>query len=322
MMINRIDVVVLAGGGALKADPHPGGKKTSPQATPGGGHAASKGGRPVPDPDISLCGSDMVRNKALLTIGGRPMVDYVIEALRQCPSVDRIVLVGDASFRSSVAGRRTSCLHPGLNAGPEQRMEAASKNLENEQKAGGLLFASSGDSPLGSLASGVAALPDTPYAADWVLACTGDIPFLTAGAVSEFLQQCSGREADFYYPVITRQVAENRFPGVRRTYARLRDGVFTGGNLFLLRRSIIGDVLPKAGDFIRLRKKPLALARLVGLDFLAAYLFGWLTIAMAERRVSRLVGYRGAAVISGCPEIGVDVDKISDLEMARRLLAP
>jgi len=64
------------------------------------------------------------------------------------------------------------------------------------------------------------------------------------------------------------------------------------------------------------------MARLVGFGFLLAYLFGFMTIAMAERRISSLVGYRGAAVISDYPEIGVDVDKISDLDMARRLLAP
>jgi hypothetical protein len=250
------------------------------------------------------------------------MIDYVIDALRSCPDIGRIVMVGDASFRSSVVGRRSSGLHAGSNVGPEQRMDAASKNLENEQKAGELLFALAGDSPLGSLASGVSVLPPAPGTADWILACTGDIPFLTAGAVSDFLEQCRRQEADFYYPIIERKVAESRFPGVKRTYARLRDGEFTGGNLLMVRRSILGDALPKAEDFIRLRKKPVAMAQLVGFDFMLAYLLGSMTIAMAEERVSRLVGYRGAAVISDYPEIGVDVDKSSDMDLARRMLVP
>jgi molybdopterin-guanine dinucleotide biosynthesis protein A len=264
-MISKVDVIVLAGGGTLKADHPAGGQPASVQA-------------------------EAPENKALLPIGGRPMIDYVIEALRGCPEVGRIVLVGDAA-------------------------------LQKACQSSGLIPAAPGDSPLGSLANGAAAL-ETAAAADWVLSCTGDIPFLTAGAVSGFLGQCGRREADFYYPITSRQEAETRFPGVRRTYARLRDGVFTGGNLFLVRRSSLGELLPKAGDFIRLRKKPLALARLVGPGFLFAYLFGFLTIAMAERRVSALVGCRGAAVIGDYPEIGVDVDKLSDLDLARRLLAP
>lgn len=264
-MISRVDAVVLAGGGALKED------------TCDSGNGARQA---------------QAQNKALLPIGGRPMVDYVVRALKNCPAVARIVLVGEDSLKQAY--------------GPES----------------GLLFAPPGDSPLGSLVSGNAVLGAAPGAADWVLACSGDIPFLTPDAVGDFLDRCGRREADFYYPINHRQVAESRFPGVRRTYVKLRDGVFTGGNLFLVRRSIVDDALPRAEDFIRLRKKPVALARLVGFGFLFAYVFGLMTISLAERKVSALVGCRGAAVISGYPEIGVDVDKTSDLIMARRLLAP
>lgn len=220
------------------------------------------------------------------------MVDYVLEALAASPEVAQIVL-----------------------AAPPKLQEAYRTD-------GRLLFAAAGETLLGSLAAGAAALEASPEPQDWLLICTGDIPFLTAAAVADFIDKCRRRQADFYYPIISRRAAEQRFPGVRRTYARLRDGVFTGGNLFLVRRSIVGEALPKAEDFIRLRKKPVAMARLVGFGFLLAYLFGFMTIAAAERRISSLVGYRGAAVISDYPEIGVDVDKVSDLDMARRLLAP
>ncbi len=267
-MMDRVDAVILAGGGALKADR---------------GREAAPSGDAVPE---------AAANKALVRIGPRLMVDFVIETLKNCPDVGRIVLVGPAELQDAYR--------------PDSR----------------LLFALNGDSPLGSLAAGAARLNSAPDAGDWVLSCTADIPFLTAAAVTDFIDQCRRREADFYYPVNSRQAAESRFPGVRRTYAKLRDGAFTGGNLFLVRRSIMDDALPKAEDFIRLRKQPVAMARLVGFGFLFSYLFGFLTIAGAERRVSRLVGYRGAAVISGYPEIGVDVDKVSDLILARRLLAP
>lgn len=268
-MISKVDAVVLAGGGALKRDP-------------------ADQERPSP---ANTAGAEAA-NKALMRIGTRFMVDYVIAALEDCPEVGRIVLVG-----------------------PEELHQAYHSDSR-------LLFAQAGDSPLDSLASGAAVLSALSDAGDWVLSCTGDIPFLTAAAVSDFVDQCGQREADFYYPINSRQAAEGRFPGVKRTYAKLRDGVFTGGNLFLVRRSIVDDALPKADGFIRLRKQPVAMARLVGFGFLFSYIFGVMTIASAERRVSRLVGYRCAGVISGYPEIGVDVDKASDLDLARQLLAP
>ena len=49
-------------------------------------------------------------------------------------------------------------------------------------------------------------------------------------------------------------------------------------------------------------------------------LLGQLTIAEAERRVSQLVGARGSAVITSYAEIGVDVDKPADLELAEELV--
>lgn len=274
-MVDRVDAVVLAGGGALQEE-HPVGQEQS----------RKQAKEPVPAATAGAV------NKALLQIGPRIMVDYVIDALRGCPDIDKIVLVGPASLQE-VYG-------PGA----------------------GLLFALPGSAPLESLAAGAAVLEASSDPQDWVLSCTGDLPFLTTAAVADFIDRCRRREADFYYPVITRQAAESRFPGVKRTYAKLRDGIFTGGNLILVRRSILDDALPKAEGFIRMRKQPVAMAQLVGLGFLFAYLFGLMTIDLAERRVSNLVGYRGAAIICDYPEIGVDIDKTSDLDLARRLLAP
>lgn len=247
-MIDRVDAVILAGGGGIEE------------------------GAPV---------------KALITIDSRLMVDYVVEALRNSQKIEHIVLVGHDGDLRPLYG-----------------------NAEE------FFYAEQGSTPLGSFAAGVNVLET---ANPWVLVCTGDIPFLTTEAVDDFISKCSEREADFYYPIVRKETVENRFPDVKRTYASLRDGTFTGGNLLLMRREIISGCLPIAEEFVRLRKNPPAMARLVGLGILWKYFFGQLTIAEAERRVSKLVGAKGLAVISGYPEIGVDVDKASDLELARSL---
>ncbi len=260
MAIERVNAVVLAGGGGIR------------QAS----------------------GAEAGVNKAAVEIGPAKMVEYVVAALRSSPGVAAVVVVIPEQLRGAWRGDE------------------------------GVLFAEPGPTPLGSFANGVSVLDGLPDrgGTEWILACTGDIPFLTPEAVADFLERCRQREADLYYPIIPRQAAEQRFPGVRRTYARLRDGVFTGGNLFLVRRGIIERCLPRAEEFVRLRKKPLALAGLVGMGILLKYLCGSLSVADAERRVSSLFGIRGAAVVTPYAEIGVDVDKDSDLELARKLLAP
>jgi len=248
-MIDRVDVVVLAGGGGIEE----------------GGCA-----------------------KALVSLDSRLMVDYVVEALAGSQNIEKIALVGDNKEMASLCGGRE-----------------------------GLFFAEQGATPLQSFAAGVEALGET---SGWIMACTGDIPFLTVEAIDDFISRCREREADFYYPIVKKETVEKRFPGAKRTYAGLKDGAFTGGNIFLISREAISGCLPVAEDFVRLRKKPAALARLVGFGILWKYVFGQLTIAEAEQRVSEIVGARGLAVISGYPEIGVDVDKASDLQLARSLL--
>lgn len=247
-MIEKLDAVVLAGGGGIEE------------------------GAPV---------------KALIPLDYRLMVDYVVEALKNSQAIERIVLVGNDGELRPLYGNNSR-----------------------------FLYTEQGRTPLESLAAGVDVLES---ANTWLLVCTGDIPFLTTAAVDDFISKSFEHEADFYYPIVRKEVVESRFPDIKRTYASLRDGTFTGGNLFLVRREIISRCLSKAEEFVRLRKSPTALARMVGLGMLWKYFLGQLTIAEAERRVSKMMGAKGCAVISDYPEVGVDVDKVSDLEMAKSL---
>lgn len=227
-------------------------------------------------------------NKALVSINSRLMVDYVVEALKNSPAIRSIILVGD-----------------------EQELRTVYSHNPR------ISYAKQGATPLESFAAGIDA---SESANPWLLACSGDIPFLTTEALDDFIAQAAEHNADFYYPIIRKEAVESRFPGVKRTYVTLRDGTFTGGNLFMVKREIISRCLPLAKDFVRQRKNPAALARMVGLGILWKYFLGSLNIVEIEEKVSKMVGAKGCAIISDYPEIGVDVDKASDLEMAKRLL--
>ena len=49
--------------------------------------------------------------------------------------------------------------------------------------------------------------------------------------------------AGLVYPEIPQAVAEARFPGQKRTYAAVREGRFTGGNMTLLTPEAVGALL-------------------------------------------------------------------------------
>jgi len=153
-----------------------------------------------------------------------------------------------------------------------------------------------------------------------VLISSCDIPFLTPAGVEDFLRQCDPK-ADVCYPIIAREICEERFPGVRRTYARLREGTFTGGNLFVVRAGAMPALADRLERIFARRKSPLKLAGELGalltVQFLFSMWLGTLSIAKLEGHVAKLTGLHCQAVPSTFAEIGTDIDKLSDLDLLR-----
>jgi CTP:molybdopterin cytidylyltransferase MocA len=226
-------------------------------------------------------------NEALIEIGNKPMVQYVIDGLRQSKSVQRIVV-------SAPVGE-----------------------LEPHVKGEGLEFVPSQGSILENFMAAYRVLPkDQP-----ILIATCDIPLITGEIVDGFLALCGQREADLYYPIVEKSVGERKYPVVKRTYVTLQEGTFTGGNLFLVNPKAVEAAAPKVERFLTYRKSPLKLAGLLGWTFAIRYLLlKNLRLHELEAKISQMLGIRGAVVVCPWPEVGIDVDKPSDLQLARAAL--
>lgn len=229
-------------------------------------------------------------NEALILIGQYPMIYYVYQALRAVPIVNHIVVSGP--------------------------VEALRSILPKDDK---LLFCQGGDNAVQSFAHAVDVLSGLGLS-PMVIAIPTDVPFITPEAIVDFLDRCQAVEADVYYPITSQAVNERKFPGVRRTYVKLKEGVFTGGNLFLLRSQVIPACVEIGEKLVARRKNPLAIAKLFGLGLVLSYLLGRLSIKQAEKRFYRVSGVRGKGIISPYAEVGVDVDKPDDLKLAQKFL--
>lgn len=229
--------------------------------------------------------------EALIEIDGKPMIAYVLQALRKSGRIGRIAVVGPPELAPLI--------------------EAA----EGEE---GPSVTLAGDS--GGLVANLQRGLDHLDSAGPVLVVTCDIPLLTPEALNAFIDRCRPEEADVFYPIVSRSDSEARYPGLVRTYVRLADGEYTGGNVALLSPQVVRrckEVLERA---VALRKNPVGLARLFGFNLLIKLLLGRLRIRDVEERFEKAFGLRGKAVICPYPEIGFDVDKPSDLAAARRFL--
>lgn len=229
--------------------------------------------------------------EALIEIKGKPMLVYVLEALRNSGRVGRIALVG-----------------------PEQLTDFEQSTPPDGQPVIG--WAGDAGGLVANIEQGLAHLGGEHP----VLIVTSDIPLLTSSALNDFIDRCGAAEADVYYPIISRAHSEKRYPGVVRTYAKLADGEFTGGNCALLSPRMVAQHRAVLEQAVAMRKNPLGLARLFGLGLFVKLLLGRLRIRDVEERFRRAFRMRGAAVISPYPEIGLDVDKPADLTLVQSLI--
>lgn len=214
-----------------------------------------------------------VAAKALVPFSGQPLVLYVLRALRACPAVAHIVYVGEAH---------------GVIAAQADQLVPAGRTFVESFSAG--------------VAAALAHAPDRA-----VLVTTADLPWLRADALADFLTAASG--AMLAYPIVRREVAEAQFPEQRRTFVRLKEGRFTGGNLMLLAPEMVPVLLPFVERAYGGRKNPLALARLFGADFIVRLALGRLSLGAIEARAAQLLGLPVRAVITPFASIGADVDK-------------
>jgi len=223
-----------------------------------------------------------VAHRALAEVGGRSMLATVLAALRESDAVTRVVLIAGPEL--------------GEVAGVDQRLPPGEGIVEN-------------------VLLGVRACAD----ADYVILTTSDLPFLTSDAVAGMIAAGIESGGGFCYPAIRQEENERRFPGMRRTYARLADGVFTGGNLFLTRPAVLLAQEARMRYAYSARKRPWKLAFLFGPSFFWRLYRGTLTLAQLEARASEVFGVPVRVLILPYPELGADIDRPEDLEAARQL---
>lgn len=149
-----------------------------------------------------------------------------------------------------------------------------------------------------------------------VLFATADIPFLTPKGVQFFLNQSLQSGVMLTYAVVPADACRQKFPQLKRTTVRLKEGEVTGGNLFWAQRTIALRELPRLEALYNARKQPIKLAIQFGFGLLVRFVLAqtvspkWLSIAQIERRAQQILGVPVKAILTPYPEIGTDIDRL------------
>ncbi len=221
--------------------------------------------------------------KALLPILDVPMTDYVMAAL-------------DASAGLNtpywVSGLDKNLINPKLNQSPSEAGPASSVV--------------------------VAAQAGLPYP---FMVTTCDHPLLTADMVDHFLCESQASGADFTLGLAVKNVIQPAYPHVKRTYLKFKDQHVSGCNLFYIRNEKGLEAIKFWRAAQHDRKKPVKLARRLGIGMLLKYITGGLTLNLAFRHASKSLNINAKPIVLPFAEAAIDVDKPSDLTLVTEILS-
>lgn len=229
-----------------------------------------------------------VPNKAYLPVGGVLMIVRVLRALREAGSVSRIRCVTERAAFADIPEGQDLC----------------DEVIEPEGEL------------VGSMLAGLRGLP----AEERVLVAATDMALLSAGSVDAFSARAAQADCDIGYGFVERRTHDRRYPGVRHTWVRLREGTFCGGGLSIVRAGCAGQIQSVLRRFTAARKSPLKLAKLFSPMLVFKALSGTLPIAELEERATAITGLRCRGIMCPEPEVAVNVDRFEDLRAVEAIL--
>ena len=241
----------------------------------------------IPLPEEPLYPATQGQAKAMVDVAGKPMVQWVLDALSAAKTVDNVILVGLTE----------------------------KSGLECSKK---MFFVSNQGKMVANLQAGARKVREINPTAEHVLMVSSDIPGITGEMIDWVVKTDLQNDLDVYYHIIQREDMEKRFPGCKRTWTRLKGMEVCGGDLNMGRISLLlseeTDMWEKITDA---RKSPLKQAALVGFDTALLLLTGQLTLEKAETNIMTRLNITGKAIVCPYAEVGMDVDKLFQLEIMR-----
>lgn len=242
------------------------------------------GSRPGSDPFAVSLGTEL---KALIPVGGEPMVVRPVRALLDSAQIGRIVVLSQHSQRIAEV----------LPHDP--RIEVRDSQ--------------------GTIAETMLSLIDDERLGWPLLVTTADHALLKQSMIDEFCEQSRG--VDVGIGVVRRGPLMRRLPETRRTWLKFRGGAYTGANLFALSSPAVRPAIELWRSVEQDRKKAWRVISILGPGVLLSAALRLISLDEVLAQLGARLGLKLRAVRMSNPLAGVDVDKAEDHELVEAILA-
>jgi molybdopterin-guanine dinucleotide biosynthesis protein A len=244
----------------------------------------------IPQPGDPLYEFTSGGSKALIDVAGKPMVQWVLDALGNSSKVKNVIVIG-ASPKSGL-----TCSKPIHYISNQGRM-------------------------LANIVAGVNKSLELNKKSEYVLIVSSDIPALKGEMVDWLVETSMQTKDDLYYGICPREVMEARYPNSKRTYTKLKDMEVCGADMSVIHVSMATEHLDLWEQLIGTRKSPLKQAAAIGFDILFKLAIRQIGLQELVEKASARIGIKGRAIIWSQAEPCMDVDKPHQLEIMRADLA-
>lgn len=244
------------------------------------------GARASGDPLAAAHGVD---SKALIEIGGVPMLSRVLRALTQS---------GRLRAAPYVSGLESAVLEKASGGIAVNRARSVSGGPAS--------------SLLGAIDGGVE-LP--------LLVTTCDHALLTPEMVDYFLGQAIQGGADLTIGLASKETIQASYPETRRTYIPFGGAPMSGCNLFFIRSPAALKIIRFWQQAEQDRKKPWKIAWRFGSVTALRLLAGRPNVHQAFKMISKRLGAQAGVVVMPFAEAAIDVDSQADLDLVTSIIA-
>jgi GTP:adenosylcobinamide-phosphate guanylyltransferase len=241
------------------------------------------GSRPGIDPFAEAHGTDL---KALIPVGGKPMVARPVEALLDSPEVEQIRVLAQQPDRIAAV------------LPTDDRLSVA--------KSGATIAATLEE---------MLADPSTRFP---LLVTTADHALLDAAMIADFCAKAVG--VDLAIGLVERRALMTRLPDTRRTWLQFRGGAYSGANLFAFGSPETARAIALWRSVEQDRKKGIRMIAALGPAVLMGAVLRLKTVDQTLEAVGRRLALDIRKVELANPLAAVDVDKPEDHRLVTAIL--
>ncbi len=255
--------------------------------------------------DLSeLCIHAGVTNKALIQVGGKPIIHYVLQALEESTIVKDILIVG-----------------------------LKEEELENFTFSKPVMYIGSKGTNFDTAMAAVHYYNNLPEVPNYILSVSSDIPFITGEIIDRNIEKAFSMlderkdiqkpSIELFYPITPKQTMLQQFPQANKRFRKFKEGTFATGDFFIYSpaAALKEEAQQVTKAILKNRKNMIKILGGFSVVAIVKYLMGKLSvyndIIPALRRIMKL---EVDILISDDAEICMDLDYPEDIQVFDQLI--